>query len=687
MFVMHRLSVLRQAVNAALFVGIAAAALSAHAGRTFVSGDPGESSKDARARTSAIVASRLWLARHNVPAESVQLSEAWVDKLATGHTRWQQMFKGVPVLGGEGIMHLSGAKLYALTDQFVANLSVDVTPAITSAEAEHAALTSLNCPSCTARATSTLWVGRFDGIDRLVYRVTLRIDANATTGALPDKQIVFIDAHNSSVVAQYGDLQTATGTTLYRGNVTIATSAANGTRLLEDIGRRVGTFDFRNGTTAFRLTDTDDVWNDTSQRAANDVHFASEAVMDYLRVVHGRNGIDGSGGPGVINAAAPGGGTLKFGSVHYGSAYNNAFWDGQKIVTGDGDGNVFGPLVSLDIIGHEWFHGVTQYTAHLTYNAESGALNESISDVFGAMIERNVQGENAKTWMIGEDAYTPRIPGDALRYMNNPRQGGQPDYYADRYIGSADNGGVHTNSGIANYAFYLAAKGGSHRLGGTMTGIGADAAQRIWYRALTTYLTSAADFTAARAGTTRAAQDLFGVSSAQALAVQTAWCFVGVGSCPAFEQMVNGGFEANTVPWSVSGTGTFIVASGNTPKTGAGNAYLGGSANAAGAIYQQIAIPRGSSPVLSFGLGVQSGETSTTAQNDQLFVEVRNGSGTLLTTLATFSNLNKTANGAYVVRGTYSLAPYAGQTVRVQFRAANNATLPTTFRLDDVSVK
>ena len=665
----------------ALFLAILTAALPANAERTLDSGVA------ARARNAAIVSSRSWLARNGVRAQDVRLSAAWVDDLTTGHTRWRQLYNGVPVWGGEGIMHLRGAAVYAITDDFLAGLNVDVTPAIGGAEAERVAIAALPCAPCGATASSALWVGRFDGVDRLVYRVELRVAGNADTGLLPDQQVIFIDAHNSSVVARFNDLHTATGATLYRGNVTITTSTVSGTRFLEDTGRRLGTFDFRNGTTAFRLTDTDDQWTATNQRAANDLHFASAAVMDYLRVVHGRIGVDGSGGPGVVAAAVPGANRMQFAGLHYGTAYNNAFWDGQKIVAGDGDGSLFGPLVSLDIIGHEWFHGVTQYTAALTYNGESGALNESMSDVFGAMVERYVQGQSAKTWQIGEDAFTPAIAGDALRYLDNPRRGNQPDYYAERYIGTGDNGGVHTNSGIPNFVFYLVANGGSHRLGGTVSGIGADVAARIWFRALTTYLTSSADFSAARAGTLRAAQDLYGAGSAQTNAIQAGWCVVGVGACAGVEQLTNGGFEARVAPWLVSGTGVTYASAGNAPRSGTGNLTFGAATNVAGEVYQQFTIPAGSAPSLSFALAVLSSDPSGTAQNDQLAVEVRNSSGTRLATLATYSNLNKTSAGTYVMRSGFSLARYAGQTVRLQFRATNNATLPTTFRLDDVSVK
>ena len=195
---------------------------------------------------------------------------------------------------------------------------------------------------------------------------------------------------------------------------------------------------------------------------------------------------------------------------------------------GDGNGSTFSPLVTLDICGHEMTHGVTERTAGLVYSNESGALNEAMSDVFGAMVERYTEGENSNTWKIGEDAYTPATSGDALRYMNDTHRGGDPDHYSERYTGSADNGGVHTNSGIANFAFYLLAKGGTHHLGGSMTGIGADKARLIWYRALTSYMTSSTNFKGARTATLNAASALYGTGSAEYNAVASSWSLCGV---------------------------------------------------------------------------------------------------------------------------------------------------------------
>lgn len=202
---------------------------------------------------------------------------------------------------------------------------------------------------------------------------------------------------------------------------------------------------------------------------------------------------------------------------------------------GDGDGTQFTPLVTLDIAGHEMSHGITERSANLTYANESGALNESMSDVFGSMVESYARGGviNDDTWKIGEQAYTPGTAGDALRSMKDTHSGGDPDHYSERYTGTADNGGVHTNSGISNNIFYLAVAGGTNHVSGvTVTGVGANNAAKIWYRALTVYMTSSTNFAQARMATLNAATDLYRASSTQYNTVATAWCAAGIGACP-----------------------------------------------------------------------------------------------------------------------------------------------------------
>ncbi len=414
--------------------------------------------------------------------------------------------------------------------------------------------------------------------------------------------------------------------------------------------------------------------------------------MDYFSAVHNRNGIDGSGGPAYYTSADGVTGLISS-KVHYSTNYNNAFWNGQFMTYGDGDGTQFTPLVTLDICGHEMTHGVTERTANLTYANESGALNESMSDVFGAMVERYAEGQSANTWKIGEDAYTPGTAGDALRYMDDTHRSGDPDHYSERYTGTADNGGVHTNSGIGNNVFYLIAAGGTNHVSSiTVTGIGADNAAKIWYRALTVYMTSGTTFAGARTATLNAATDLFGSSSSQYTAVSTGWCAVGVGTCGApppsggGELLVNGGFEGSIAPWVGSGTGYFYTANGNYAHGGTGYVYFGVNNSVSGQSYQQVTIPSSAAGTFSFWLNVTSSETTTTQQYDKLFVEVRNTSGALLSTLATYSNLNKGTAGAYSQK-SFSLAAYKGQTVRVQFRTTMDSSTTTTFRVDDASLK
>jgi hypothetical protein len=378
---------------------------------------------------------------------------------------------------------------------------------------------------------------------------------------------------------------------------------------------------------------------------------------------------------------------------------------------GDGDGVSFSPLTTIDICGHEMTHGVTENESNLTYSGESGALNESMSDVFGVMVELYADGGvvSADTWKIGEDAYTPGTAGDALRYMNNPHLAANsgftanddPDHYSERYTGTADSGGVHTNSGIGNHAFYLAAAGGTHHLSGvTVTGMGTTDAARIWYSANTNYMTSGTNFAGARTATLNAATAIFGAGSAQYNSTANAWCAVGVGACVGgtptptptpggsctTELLTNGGFEGSAAPWVGSGTGYFYVNPGNYPHGGTGYIYFGVNNSVSGQSYQQVTIPSTACGTLTFWLNVTTSETSTTTAYDKLFVEVRNTAGTLLATAATYSNLNGGSAGVYSQK-SLNLSAYKGQTVRVQFRSTTDVSLATTFRVDDASLK
>jgi thermolysin len=649
-------------------------------------------------------------------ADNLAVQRVDIDELGMAHTKVRQNVNGIPVWEGEAIVHLRrDGTLSTVTDELKGGISVDTNPNYSADDAVNLAVDGYRGNSkLTNEPKVDMWIYRGADRDHLAYRVkTERVDGGKDTAA----PVIFIDAQTGEKLFEYNDLKTATGASLYSGTVTFDTSSVGSTFYMEDLTRRIGTFNMNStgnestgtGGTQSRYTDTDDVWDATIQRAGVDAQYGAVKTFDYYNAVHNRNGINGSGGPGTTTAAANSSIALIVSRVHFGSsgAYNNAFWFNNQMTYGDGNGTTFSPLTTLDVAGHEMTHGVTEYTANLTYASESGALNEGMSDIFGAMVERYARGGvvDSDTWKIGEQCYTPSVSGDALRYMANPHgngsqtSGGNPDHYSERLYqgscspsGSNDYCGVHTNSSIANKAFYLTAAGGTHHLSGvTTTGIGASDAERIYYRALAFYMTASTNFAGARTATLNAATDLFGSTSAQYTSVATAWCAVGVGSCPGggggggTELLVNGAFETSLSPWVKSGTGALYTANGSTPHGGTGYAYFGNANNRTGQTYQQVAIPTTATGTLTFYLNVTSAETTTTTQYDKLFVEVRNTSGTLLTTLATYSNLNKTPSGYQ--QKSLNVAAYKGQTVRIQFRATTDSSLVTTFRVDTASLK
>jgi bacillolysin len=477
-----------------------------------------------------------------------------IDKLSMAHTRFQQTVDDVPVWEGEAIVHLNpDGELKSVTDDLKQGLAVSTQPNFSAAEALNFARSfaglsdSLRSKSSNEPTKIDLWIYRAADRDHLTYRVEMQNVENTDNPSVP---VVFVDAQTGEKVFEYNNLHTGTGSSLYSGTIAINTSSAGGTFYMEDLTRRMGTLDMRTtGNTMFgtggkmyRFTGTDDIWNATNERAGVDAHLGAAKTFDYYLNVHGRNGIDGNGGPRTVAAGANSSISLIASRVHFGKNYNNAFWLNNQMSYGDGDGSQFSPLVALDIAGHEMTHGVTEYTANLTYSNESGALNESVSDVFGVLIELYADGGvvSTNTWRIGEDAYTPSVAGDALRYMDNPHLAGNygyttnddPDHYSERYTGTSDSGGVHINSGIPNHVFYLAANGGTHHLSGvTVTGMGANDAGKIWYRALTVYMTTGTNFAGARTAMLNAASDLFGAGSAQYNTIGRAWCAVGVGAC------------------------------------------------------------------------------------------------------------------------------------------------------------
>ncbi|MFP2932010.1 M4 family metallopeptidase [Pyxidicoccus sp. 3LG] len=320
----------------------------------------------------------------------------------------------------------------------------------------------------------------------------------------------------------------ADDSSLYSGKVELQTTKnADGTFSLRDStrGKGVETFDAMNkprasGQTDFK--DANDVWGEAGDNArshaAVDAHYGASMTYDMLKNVLGRDSLDGAGEKLVSY-------------VHVDNGLVNAFWDGQKMSYGDGDGKTSGPLTALDIAGHEIAHGLTERTAGLIYRDESGGLNEAMSDIFGAGVEWYAAQKNPGVqfnWTVGETAWTPgNSTEDGLRYMDDPTKDG---YSIDNYKDYPKQDEVHGSSGIANNAFYLMVNGGKNRTSGqeVKDGIGMEKGLKIYYRALAHYMTPNTTFAQARQACIQAATDLHGANSTEVQKVKESWTAVGV---------------------------------------------------------------------------------------------------------------------------------------------------------------
>lgn len=263
----------------------------------------------------------------------------------------------------------------------------------------------------------------------------------------------------------------------------------------------------------------------TGDAAVDEAFDGAQATYEMFRDVYGRNSIDGRG--------------MRIDStVHYGISYDNAFWNGRQMVYGDGDEDLpederlFNRFtIAIDIIGHELAHGITQFSAGLVYNGQSGALNESMSDVFGTLVKQYVLQQTASEadWIIGAGLFTPNVNGVGIRSMQAPGtayddpvlgKDPQPAHMRDYVQTSSDNGGVHINSGIPNRAFYVTAV--------EMGGFAWEKAGQIWYVTLVDRLRSNALFLDAARETFAVAGDLYGQGSLEQQAVRRGWNEVGI---------------------------------------------------------------------------------------------------------------------------------------------------------------
>ena len=475
--------------------------------------------------------------QHGIAQEDFLELQVQVDELAMAHVKVQQTYGGIEVFGAQAIVHLNpDGSLRHKTDKLLSDIEVELTPTF-SADAAVSVAKSTHWDESrqTAEPRVEMVILSMDDGPHLAHRVQLE----AISGNDPRKPLVFVDAHTGVQLRRFNNLKFANvsgqGATNYYGTVDLELYEDSGYVYTEDHSRGdgIGTYSYRGSyNSAYYVYDTDTGFFTAGDEEAVEAHWAAQHVYDFYYDTFARDGIDGAGGPGYEYGLD--GNPIVTLYVNYGNRYDNAFWS-DAMYFGDGSGTWFSPLTTVDITGHEMTHGVTETEANFVYQDESGAIDESYADVFGAMVERDVFGDSSDVWWMGEDCYTPGTSGDALRYMDDPTADGQSyDHYATRYQDTADNGGVHLNSGIGNVTFYLMVEGGTHPSSAdTVTAIGADAAMAIWYRALTTYLTSGTTFSDLRDAHVLSAEDLYGSASAESCGVQEAWEASGVGTVDA----------------------------------------------------------------------------------------------------------------------------------------------------------
>jgi len=471
----------------------------------------------------------------NEPFSSFRVLSESIDDLGFTQLKLQQIYKGVPVFGSVIIAHVNKAgvltavsgeiapeldKKQDLKNEVKVNRAKALATAAKDLEASLGQTPELEHP---AKPEFVIYVQ--NGAAKYAFAMEFEF-----LYPEPGNYQYFVDAHTGEVLDSYNQIHEAKPTTGLTGTDTVGTGKGvlgdtksfntltnnNGSYLLDRTrGDGIYTYDASNRTrTPGTLwLDADNELNAVYDGPAVDAHAYAAQTYDYYKNVHNRNSYDGNGAKLVS-------------TVHYGRDYNNAFWSGSQMVYGDGDGTTFIPLSgALDVIAHELTHAVTDTTADLIYQNESGAINESMSDIFGTLVEYHFN--NNPDWLVGEDIYTPAKSGDALRSMADPTLNGHPDHYSVRYIGTDDNGGVHWNSGISNKAAYLLAVGGTH-YGVTVTGIGNDKTGDIFFRTLTQYLTPSSTFSQYRVATIQAATDLYGASSTEVSSVKAAFSAVGV---------------------------------------------------------------------------------------------------------------------------------------------------------------
>lgn len=471
------------------------------------------------------------------------------DSLGFTHVRLKQTHQGLQVVGGELIVHFNKeGDAYQVNGEYVPDIQIETTPALSAAQAEAIARKDLLALSKTAGALEnppTLAIFALNAAPQLAYELVVVTDDSS---ADPGRWRYWIDAQQGRVLLRYNDIKKIAAPTSNGANAPITGNILTGengsvttvTGWYENTGyfylystnRHWEIFNAATtnnwsdtNTYAFRATSN---WG-TSDRVEMSAARNYDIVQQYYKTVHNRNSFNNAG-------------ILAVANVHYQVNYVNAFWNSTAFYFGDGNGTTANSLAVLDVCGHEYTHAVTEYTAGLIYSSESGALNESFSDVMGTCVEFFAQPDGRSSypaksagmadWLCGEDCW---LSSAALRDLRNPANTAtvgagnqQPTRYRGTYWDPLEE--VHQNSGVQNQFFYFLCEGGSGNNDGiiySLTGIGVTNAERVAYRALTVYCTPNTGYQAVRTAWISAAQDL---NPAWVPNVKAAWTAVGVSS-------------------------------------------------------------------------------------------------------------------------------------------------------------
>ena len=481
------------------------------------------------------------------------------DDLGFVHERYEQFYKGIKIEHSDVRVHYLNGLFVSANGEYINAPNIDVSVVLSKEDAIKRAMDYVGAKeymwkneaenewlkSITNDKTASFYpepeiVICRNSIDLqdTAFHLAYKIDIYAKEPLRRD--YIFVDAKKGIILAVNPILVNVIGTagTRYSGTRSISTQQYGSTYRLRgyDNNRKIETYNMNNGTTysdATDFTDNNNNWtaaefhNANKDDAALEAHWGAMMTWDYFRNIHGRNSFDNDGS------------TVQC-YVHYGVNFQNANWNGI-ITMGDGNGTTIDTYVTLDVVAHEFGHGVAQFSANLVYRGESGAINEACSDIWGACVSNYANdlfpGLNKNIWLHRIDV------GTANRSLMNPKSCGQPDTYMgtnwENTASIFDYGGLHTNSGIMNYWFYLLSVGGNgiNDKGNAynITGIGIQKAEKIAYRAETVYMTANTDFLEARLCTEQAARDLYPASgmwaappSEQAV-VSNAWYAVGVG--------------------------------------------------------------------------------------------------------------------------------------------------------------